>query len=113
MMVFYTDRFVPTRFSAYTRGPFIFIRPAYRGDRGLLEHERVHVRQWLRSLGLHALLYLLWHDYRLRCEVEAYQVQAAHSAGDIAPVFARLIATKYRLKITEHEALRLLRENHG
>ena len=38
---------------------------------------------------------------------------AAHSPGDMAPVFARLMATKYRLKITEGEALRLLREHHG
>ena len=48
-MVVYANRFVKAGFAGCTKGPVIFIRPEYRSDRGLLEHERVHARQWLRQ----------------------------------------------------------------
>lgn len=67
-MPFYTTRFVRPGFAATTRGPLIFIRPEYRQDIGLLEHERVHVRQWLRTIGLHSLLYAISKTYRLSAD---------------------------------------------
>ena len=105
MTVFYTNRFIPAEHQACTRGPIIFIRPEYRGDRGLLEHEKVHRRQWLRTLGLHSLLYLFVEDYRLQAEVEAFREQAKHYPDDRMPRFARLLASNYRIDITEDEAL--------
>lgn len=56
-------------------GPVVRIRPAYRDDEGLLQHELIHVRQWWRTLGLHSLLYLCSKKYRLKAEVEAYREQ--------------------------------------
>ena len=105
-----SSRFVQPQHHACTRGPVIFIRPEHRNDAGLLAHEKVHVRQWWRTLGLHSFLYLFSKAYKLRAEVEAYKVQAKYAKGhDPMPTYAHFIATKYNLNITEEEALALLR----
>ena len=108
-MIFYTNRPVPSGAAACARGPFIFIRPKYRGDVGLLEHERVHVKQCYRTLGIHAFLYLLSKRYRLNAEVEAYRAQARYYADDRRPLFARFICDKYGLSVSYAEVLAALR----
>lgn len=108
-MVFYTNWSIPKRFAGVTRGPFIFIRPQYKDDAGLLAHEKVHVWQWLRTLGLHGLLYALSDRYKLASEVEAYKVQATHYPDDRRALFAGFIATHYGLRITQQAALALLK----
>jgi len=100
---------IPKRHQAATRGPFIFVRPEYEDDKGLIEHEKVHRRQWLRTFGLHSLLYLFVEDYRLMAEVEAFREQAKHYPDDRKPKFAELLASNYRIDITVAEALKLLR----
>ncbi len=114
MNVFYTNFGVPKNSAGGARGPFIFIRPEYRGDAGLLAHEKVHVKQWLRtiySLGaVHSLLYLFSDRYKLACEVEAYRQQAKHYPDDRTPQFAIYIADDYGLSISAKDALKLLRE---
>ncbi len=109
-MIFYTHRFIPAKHQACTRGPVILIRPECKGDKGLLAHEKAHRRQWLRTLGLHSILYPLIPEYRLACELEAFTEQARHYPDDRLPVFANLIASNYKLKITVESALELLRE---
>lgn len=108
MMVFYTRRFVPRGFAGCARGPFIFIRPEYRNDRGLLEHEKAHVRQFWRTLGFHGLLKLVSRRYRLACEVEAYRKQLEYSPQDLRH-FARFLATKYGFRLSTDQAVRLLK----
>ena len=110
-MIFYTNFGVPEQHQAATRGPFIFIRPEHKGDKGLLEHEKVHRKQWLRTLGLHSLLYLFVEDYRLHAEVEAFREQARYYPDDRTSTFARLLATNYKLNITAEGALNILRGN--
>lgn len=107
-MIFYTDRFVPEGSAGCARGPLIFIRPAYMHDMGLIEHERQHVRQWLRTVGLHSILYLASKEYRLKAEVEAYREQLRHYPDDRSLVFAGFLAEKYDLEISVEEAHRLL-----
>lgn len=102
-IVFYTDRLIPKQFAGYTRGPVIFIRPEYKNDKGLLEHEKVHVKQFWRTFGLHGLIYRISKSYRLKCELEAYSVQLNYSPN-AADTFARFIAEKYDLDITQAEA---------
>jgi hypothetical protein len=110
MNVFYTNTFVPAGSAGCARGPFIFIRPEYRGDAGLLAHEKVHVRQACKGLFIvHALLYLLSDKYKLAAEVEAYKEQAKHYEDDRTPQFAVFISDDYGLSITAAEALKLLR----
>ena len=110
-MIFYTDRFVPASARGCCRGFVIFVRPQYKDDRGLLEHEKVHRRQWLRTLGLHSLLYLFVPEYKLAAEVEAFKEQSHYYNDDRLPYFAKIIATRYGLNVTEENALKLLRED--
>jgi hypothetical protein len=107
-MIFFTNFGVPKQHQAATRGFVIFIRPEYRNDKGLLEHEKVHRKQWLRTLGLHSFMYLFSEDYRLRAEVEAFRAQLPHYPDDRRVKFAWLIAENYNLDITPDEALALL-----
>jgi hypothetical protein len=108
MNVFYTNFAVPKGSAGCARGPFIFIRPQYRHDKGLLEHEKVHVEQAIRGLFIiHALRYLLSDSYKLACEVEAYRVQLKHSPKN-ALLFAQYIAHKYGLNISAENAYALL-----
>ncbi|WER44972.1 hypothetical protein CupriaWKF_11655 [Cupriavidus sp. WKF15] len=97
---------VPRGFDGFTPGPLILLRPG--ASHALIEHEKVHVRQFWRSWGLMGVRYLLSRRWRLRYEVEAYREQLRHSQPGAARTLARLLATSYRLKITEDDAYRLL-----
>ena len=109
-------------------------------DIGILMHELLHVKQfyallfvwlclctafavrveteyWVLGLALmplgfviHPLLYTIIPEYKLSCEVECYQEQAKHYDDDRLPRFARYISNEYGLKISEEDALKLLRE---
>ena len=59
-MIFYSDRLVPENSGACARGPFIFIRETKRGDKGLLEHERLHVKQWFVVTAVSIIAYLVF-----------------------------------------------------
>ena len=81
-LLVYTDR-LPQNSNGCANGPIIRIRPAYKGDEGLKQHEICHVHQWWRTLGLHSLLYLVSKRYRLRAEVEAYREQLKYNPENI------------------------------
>jgi hypothetical protein len=106
--VFYTNKLIPQEYGANAIGPFIFIRPKYIDDTGLLEHEKVHVRQFWSTLGLFGIAYYLSKKYRLKYELEAYKEQLKYYAVDKRPLFAQYLSTKYGLDITQQEALELL-----
>ena len=105
-MIFYTD-LMPARFSGYTIGPLILIRPRCRGDAGLLAHEQIHVKQFWRTLGILPLLSLFIPSLKLKFEVEAYRKQLEFNP-ESALVFAGFLSTKYGLSISVADALRLL-----
>lgn len=107
-MILYTNHLIPVKFAGYTIGPFIFIRPEYKYDKGLLAHEKVHVAQWFRTFGLHGLFYTFNESYRLKSEVEAYKVQLQYSPGNELR-FAGFISEKYNINITTKEAMELLK----
>jgi hypothetical protein len=127
-----TER-VAANYGAQTFGPLILMRPKYKDDRGLLEHELVHVRDWYWSLlpglivsavmlylGLPyfyapaiAGLFLLGGLYyvpsiRLAEEVRAYREQIKYYPDDRRLLFAGFIANKYGLNIMAEQALKLL-----
>lgn len=108
--LFYTDRFIPEKYGGRAIGPIILIRPRFIGDIGILEHEKVHVRQFWSSLGLFGIPYFLSKKYRLKYELEAYKVQLKYYEVDKKALFAHFLATKYNLDITQEEALKLLSE---
>ncbi|WP_420992802.1 hypothetical protein ACKI2N_006055 [Cupriavidus sp. 30B13] len=97
---------VPRRFDGFTPGPLILLRPG--ASHALIEHEKVHVRQFWRWCGLMGVLYLLSPRWRLRFELEAYREQLRHCEPSAARQFARMLSRHYRLKISEEEAYRLL-----
>lgn len=100
-IVFYTDRFIPARFAGMAVAIFIFIRPKYKNDYGLLAHERVHVKQFLRSPFLHGLKYQFNKEYRYQCEIEAYARQInVNRTDELVKKYAEFIATRYNLDIS-------------
>ena len=136
MLIFgikYTENVIPG-FAATTKGPFIKMLPIYKYDAGLLEHEKVHVRQWYAllaigvlistlltllvslsflplyglSLFLHQSLYKFIRPYRRWCEVQAYRKQIA-VGGYISNDFAvTTLVEKYDLNLSADEAKALL-----
>lgn len=128
---------LPPNTGGDARGPVIRILEKYRNDRGIYEHELVHVKQWaaLASLGLlwalgcvgagymqyanlgipalilHPLLYTVVPHYKLWSEVQAYREQAKHYADDRRSLFAQFIVESYGLKVTHADVLQLLREH--
>ena len=114
-----------------TKGPFIWLREDMRGSVSVLQHELVHVRQWLYlsllgipaylilmqlapqyalasllSVALHANLYVLIPAYRLWSETEAFKAQVKHG-GDLLSC-AQALSTGYKLNITADQAVRKL-----
>jgi hypothetical protein len=98
---------MPDRFSGYTVGPIVLIRPAKRDDVGLLKHELVHVKQFWRSFGLFGIAYWLSKKKRFEYEVEAYREQLKYSPGR-EQRFAWFLANNYNLDVTEQQALEAL-----
>jgi len=132
-LLIHTDN-IPEKFGGESYGPLIKIRPKYEGDQGLLEHEKVHVRQWYSVfvLGLmacsamtllvsaswwplycvapllHQLLYKYGRPYRRWCEVQAYRKQIA-TGGYASHEFAVIaLVDNYDLKISCDKARDLL-----
>lgn len=126
---------LPPNVGGTTNGPVIRILEKYRGDAGIYWHEVEHVVQWLigsiisctlilvasklyafdpwlavLGLAAHSALYKFVPTYRLWAEVEAYQEQARHYSDDRKPLFASFIAANYGLKVTEAQALEMLRK---
>ena len=105
-MIFYTNRFIPERFAAITVGFVILIRPQYREDVGLHEHEKTHVRQFLHD-PLYAFRYTFSKKWRLKYEVEAYvrQLEFVSDRQYYRHRFAEFLRDKYNLDITQPDAL--------
>jgi hypothetical protein len=107
-LTFYVDS-LPPDVGGCANGPVIRVLKKYRDDKGILEHELVHVKQWFFTLSLHSLLYLIFPEYRLWSEVEAYKEQLKHYSNDRSILFAGFIATRYGINVTQEDALKLLR----
>jgi predicted metalloprotease with PDZ domain len=99
-VVLYFSFGVPRASSGIAYGPVVFIRPEYAGDRGLLEHELAHTRQFWNPRK--------WFKGRLWWEVEAYRAQRKWYPEDRTREFARLIATSYGLDVSEEQAREML-----
>lgn len=106
--VFYTDSFIPTRFAAITIGPMVLVRPAYKGDEGLLQHELTHVKQFWHN-PLFFVLYAISKTARFNYEVEAYRVQLKYYPDDRTDIFADFLVNDYRLGITNDQAIAALK----
>lgn len=91
-------------------GFFITVKPDYKYDAGLIEHELVHCKQHYRTFFLHGLMYQFSKSYREKCEIEAYSVQSVYKPEYISQ-FADFMATRYGLDHSaEHYKEILLRQ---
>ncbi|MDY7581180.1 hypothetical protein [Pseudomonas sp. CCI3.1] len=136
-MKFYLIKYakeLPNGFGGTAQGPLIKILPKYKDDIGLLEHEKVHVRQWYAWLALglligtlltllvspslwplfglapllHQLLYKFTRPYRRWCEVQAYRKQietGGYASNEFAVI---MLVDKYDLGLSVDEARALL-----
>ena len=78
------------------------MRPEYRSDFSLIEHELVHYREQAWITPLWVLLYLLSRKFRLAAEVRAYICQI--ELGGVTREQAAHALLSYRLGITLDEA---------
>jgi len=103
--VFYVDDLDWAAGRSY--GFFIRIKKDYKDDRGLLEHELQHCRQFYRTLMLHPLLYKFSKTYRYNSELECYRVQLSFSQNKnrSAKHFVKYITTWYKLDVLPGKAL--------
>ena len=134
-LTFYVQS-LPPKVGGCAKGPVIRILEKYRNDRGIYEHELLHVKQWaalsllgllwwagcyhfgfmqwaglgIVSLAFHQVLYTIVPAYKLWAEVRCYREQAKHYPDDRRPLFAQFIALNYGLKVTPEHALALLRK---
>ena len=102
-ILIYTDN-LPANVGGRANGPVIRIKNKYRDDKGLLEHEKFHVRQWYFGLFIfHGLLYKFSDKYRFWSETQAYKEQLKYSPGNL-DLFASFISKNYGLNVSVDEA---------
>ncbi|MCK4795571.1 MAG: hypothetical protein KAV87_68205 [Desulfobacteraceae bacterium] len=104
--VFYTNRFIPKGFAGFTRAFVIFIRPEHKCDKGLLEHEKVHVKQFWRYLCFNWALRLVSKKWEYKLEMEAFRVQLRYARDwdHSALKLSEFISTAYGFKVTKEQA---------
>ena len=96
--VTYSDKGLAPDIGGRAKAFYIRIRPRYKDDIGILEHELQHVRQAYKGLLLiHILRYRYSAKYKFKCEVEAYALQNTFYSDNRLSLFAQFIATKYNL----------------
>jgi hypothetical protein len=100
-------RFIPQCFDAVTCWPFIFVRPEWRQDAALIEHEMVHYKEQ-RNCGVlpWLLLYACSKAFRLGAEVRGYKAQI--KAHGITADEAAQYLMRYGTDITRERALAML-----
>jgi hypothetical protein len=129
---YYTDK-LKANVAGQANGPIVAINPKYKTDKGLHEHEYVHVNQFylcwfiaavivalvvyflqlnqinyfycLTAAGTHGILYLLLKPYRLWAEVSAYKEQLKHYPDDKSDKFAGYITNYYDLDVKKEAVL--------
>ena len=108
----FTGDNIPTGSAGANRFWMIYVRPTYRDDKPLIEHEKTHVRHFWRNPFKHVWKYGRDKDYTLACEVEAYRCQLTFCNEWDKEInrqkFAERIATKYGINITVEDAYKLL-----
>jgi hypothetical protein len=112
VFVSYTERIRPPKagclWFCFLFIMIVRIRPEYKEDKGLLEHELEHCRQNIKSLFLHPVLYCLFSGYRYLKEIDAYAWQLTFYKEDrvsaLAVKFSEYISEWYRIDITAPQA---------
>lgn len=81
------------RHSAKTIFPFMIVKEDYKGNKGLIEHEKVHIRQVLLGRGF---LYYLSDEWKYRLETEAYQKQLSVNMTEYKEIYKDKSEEEYK-----------------
>lgn len=112
VIIKYTNKDIPAIYGGISRGIVIKIKPKYLNDKGLLEHELTHIKQFYKAFPFHGLFYKFIRAYRLKSELEAYKKQIEYlTKKEDIDIFANRLSLLYDLNITKEEALKLLKED--
>jgi len=108
----YTDD-MPENTGGYAKAWFVRIRPKYKDDKGIHNHELCHVAQFWKLGIFHMVIYTWNKSYRLNCEVEAYREQLKHEPASLDPeryrdMYAGFIADDYGLDVSKGDVLKIL-----
>jgi len=102
--VFITN-WMPERFAGYHIVDIVLIRPQYKDDEGLIQHELTHVKQNLRTLFWSGIKHYWDKNHRLNRECEAYAVQLQYVPDEDYEVmktrFVNYMYTKYDLGMSK------------
>lgn len=109
----YTDD-MPKDTGGYAKAWFIRIRPRYKDDKGMMEHELLHVGYWWKYGIIGRLLYKFSKRWRLNEEVACYREQLKHAPASLDPeryrdMYAGFIADNYGLDVSKGKVLEMLK----
>ena len=114
VFIIYTDKLSAAVFGGTSKFCFIKIRPRYKDDIGLLNHELTHVKQFYRLSLLHGILVRFSKKYRLKIELEAYKNQLlSYPVEDRERkilYFAKFMSERYDIDKTVDECYKLLKK---
>ena len=103
--IFITN-WMPARFAGYHVVDIVFIRPEYKDDEGLRQHELTHVKQNLRTVGWSGIKQYWNKEHKLDRECEAYAVQLRYVPVAKQEVmrrrFVNYMYTKYDLGMSKN-----------
>ena len=106
VVVFITNWLIPSKFAGYHIGTVSFVRPEYKDDEGLIQHELTHVKQNIRTLGVSGIRQYFDKNHKLDRECEAYATQLMYVPNDQKEVmrrrFVNFMYTKYDLGMSKN-----------
>ena len=97
---------MPARFAGYHIVDIVLIRPEYKDDEGLIQHELTHVKQNLRTFLWSGIKQMWNKQHRLDRECEAYAVQLHYVPTNQYKVmktrFVNYMYSKYNLGMSKN-----------
>jgi len=114
-LTFYTDKTLKDWMGGATRGPVIVLRPEYRDDEGIYQHELTHVKQWFLSCATLGLFYMFSSWCRARIEAQAYAKQTHYPDGKnghltVDRAAYMLSKPEYKLGLTQEQCKELIQD---
>jgi|TARA_B110000444_G_C18734154_1_gene544754 hypothetical protein len=104
--IFITNWLIPSKFAGYHIATLALVRPEYKEDEGLIQHELTHVKQNIRTLGVSGIRQYFDKNHKLDRECEAYATQlmyVPHNQKDVMRTrFVNFMYTKYDLGMSKN-----------
>lgn len=105
ILIFITN-WMPNKFSGYHVGCLVLIRPDYKDDEGLIQHELTHVKQNIRTLGWSGIKQIWNKNHKLNRECEAYATQLLYVSDKDYQIlktrFVNFMYSKYNLGMSKN-----------